>query len=195
MISEHQSLKTKYNKLLNDFNKIEQEKKENSDNNNNLNNICKHKFLLWINDNVQLPKYLQNFIENELNHITLIQYLDEETLKNDIKIKNKIHLKKIMIKINDFKDEQKGFDKYLENKVLLKKYKTEFEKFGILTLKHFENDIETKNDLKKILKLSNDNENKINLIWNEIQNNNLNDVQNINYFDEGNNGNNQSQFV
>ena len=57
----------------------------------------------------------------------------------------------------------------IDHNKLLKNYKDEFEVNGILIMKHFEDDIKSKQDLTKILNTYKKvNENEVNNVWNNI---------------------------
>eukprot|EP01084_Bolivina_argentea_P031875 58978_1 len=130
-------------------------------------NKCKLKFEYWLCNVVNLKQYLSSFEQNEYNDISMIEYFDEDTIKNEIGIKKSVHYKLIMKKINEFKQLQNKFNVVLDNNAQLKQYKQEFEQNGIVTLKDLQTDIQTPQELGKILRIRD--QNKINLLWNIVE--------------------------
>eukprot|EP01084_Bolivina_argentea_P254551 427966_1 len=128
--------------------------------------IFKTKFRDWFCSTVKLEQYLINFEQNQCNDVRMIEFLDDDTIKNDIGINNKLHRKLIMKQANQFKLLQVEFNNIIDGNKYLKKYKHIFQVNGILTLQDLQNDIQTKNILGKMLNIMD--ENKISSIWNVI---------------------------
>eukprot|EP01083_Nonionella_stella_P137732 419046_1 len=85
--------------------------------------ICKLKFRTWLADTVGLKQYLSNFEQSECNDIRMIEFLDENTIKNDIGITNNVHVKLMMKKINEMKQLQLEFSHMVNHNKALKPYK------------------------------------------------------------------------
>ena len=126
-------------------------------------NKLKLRFKEWLFNTVKLKQYLSNFEDSQCNDIRLIEYLDEDTLANDIKINNKLHRKLILKKATIFQQNQKEFTDLLSSNKSLNEYSQIFEDNGILTLQHFKADIHIKSELQTMLKMRSGT--KLNEIW------------------------------
>ena len=124
---------------------------------------CALKFKEWLFDVVKLKQYLTNFEENECNDIRMIEDLDEETIKEDIGIKKKLHCKLILRKAKQFKQGQMEFNNILNSNKELKRYKQIFEDNGILTLQNLHRDVGKILELGKMLKITDEGE--LNVVW------------------------------
>eukprot|EP01084_Bolivina_argentea_P229742 387682_1 len=126
---------------------------------------CKLKFENWLCNIVKLPQYLQSFKKNEYDDIRMIEYLDENTMKNEISIKN-IHCKLLLRKVNEFKASQMVFGRVFDMHESLKDFKQVFELNGILTLQEYKNSIPYKKDLEGLLHVND--KTIIDLMWSAI---------------------------
>ena len=138
--------------------------------NADLGEIFKIKFKHWLFDTVKLKQYLSNFEKNECNDIRMIEFLDENTIRKDIGIKNKLHVKLILKQVTQFKQLQTALSERLKSNDILKQYESVFNSNGILTYRDLQNDIQTEQQLENILKIRN--HEKAKAIWNLL---NLND--------------------
>ena len=123
----------------------------------------KLKFESWLCETVKLGRYLAKFQENECDDVRMIEFLDEETLRNDLDIGNRIHRKLILKKVVDFKRMQAKFNSVLDGDKRLEQYKELLEENGILTMKQFQSEIQTKEQLARMLGIVDGN--KANAIW------------------------------
>eukprot|EP01083_Nonionella_stella_P141244 434785_1 len=128
---------------------------------------CKKKFADWLCNTVKLQQYLPLFEQNEYNDIRMVEFLDEETLQNDIGIGKRLHCKLILKKVSEFRSLQNEFNTLLNHNKGLKQYKQEFEEHGISTLKDLQNDVKSKRELGEMIKLQN--ESKLCLLWDTIR--------------------------
>eukprot|EP01084_Bolivina_argentea_P299722 516666_1 len=156
-----EQLKAQYDENLN---KLKEKKRQENKNDEEYDEeICKSKFRNWLFNTVKLKQYLPNFEQNECNDVRMIEFLDADTLKNDIVIQNKMHCKLILKKVKQFKQLQMEFNGMLSNYKQLKMFQEMFEANGILRWKDLQNDIQTKQQLSKMLKVIN--ENQLDELW------------------------------
>ena len=123
-------------------------------------------FIFSPNDAIFHSFDFDSFKENECCDMDSIELFDDETLRDDIGITNKIHRKKILKKCRQMKEEMDNFKDNLGIPTIL--YKP-LAKYGVVTLSILCNEIKTKNDLKIKYKMTN--ENQCQLLWNIIQQN------------------------
>eukprot|EP01084_Bolivina_argentea_P004113 7785_1 len=161
---ENNRLVYKNNGLMKELINLRNDEKK--ENNMLKNEICKLKFKNWLKNSVKLNQYLINFEQHECADIRMIEFLDEDTINNDIGIKHKLHRKLILKKAKQFKYLQIEFFSMLENNKELSKYKLRFEENGIITFDDLYNDIQTKQQCCKILKIRDNN--TLNKLWNII---------------------------
>eukprot|EP01083_Nonionella_stella_P219881 787167_1 len=119
------------------------------------------KFKQWLFDTVKLKQYLKHFKQNEANDVRMIEFFDEDSLTQDIGIKNRLHCKLVLKKAMQFKQSQMKFNQMLDDKQL-NKYKDVFEARGILRLQDLDN-VKTRKDLGKVLDVVD--EECVNILW------------------------------
>ena len=117
-----------------------EEKKEEAD-------VCRLKFRVWLCEVVKMKQYLSKFEDNECDDVRMIEFLEEDTLHNDIGVSNKLHRKLILKQVGYFKQLQAEFDAWLDGKQL-RQYKQELEANGILTMVDLKMDFASKKALK-----------------------------------------------
>eukprot|EP01083_Nonionella_stella_P175625 612132_1 len=143
------------------------EAKENKDDSDSDDEKCRTKFKEWLSKVVKLRQYLPNFEENECDDIRLIEFFEEEVLKNEIGINKTFHRKLLMKEANEFKRDQAIFSEVLVNNKELERNKQIFQANGILTLRDFRNDIETPRQLGEMLQIMD--EKKVRSFWITLQ--------------------------
>eukprot|EP01083_Nonionella_stella_P065757 172529_1 len=128
--------------------------------------ICKTKFKHWLLDTVKLKRYLTNFEGNEADDVRMIEFLDEQTVAQDIGIRNRLHCKLVLKKAAQFRESQMEFNQMIKNDPLLKEYKDVFEQRGILRLQDLKSDVKTPKDLGNMLGIVD--EERVNVLWTNI---------------------------
>eukprot|EP01084_Bolivina_argentea_P033363 61708_1 len=129
-------------------------------------NVCRVKFDHWLCKVVKLKQYLVNFEEHEYNDITLIEYFDDDVIKNELGINKKLHCKKILRHVEIFKNMTNEFKQWLDVNKCMQQYEQKLILNGIMTLPDLRKDIKTKDDVVKVLEI--ENEMEINKIINII---------------------------
>ena len=89
-------------------------------------------------NDVELPKYLSIFKENDCDDITSLDDFTSDTLKNDLNITNTIHRNKILRYCEIYKKQIRQFNLFLKNNKL-GIYEQIFDKFNIYILKDLKN--------------------------------------------------------
>ena len=97
----------------------------------------------------------------------MIEYFDEDMLKNEIGIKNVIHRKLFLQQCNDLKYEINQFRKWLVDRLQLRRYLTVFEANGLITMSHISKEINAQSDFELKLKIVNRNHQQI--LWQELR--------------------------
>eukprot|EP01083_Nonionella_stella_P069305 184683_1 len=130
--------------------------------------MCALRFEHWLCSVVQLPQYLTLFQQNECNDVRMIEFLDEDTIKNEVGISKMIHCKLIAKAVGEYRQLQTDFSGILDSTKRLKQYKQELAARGIITWNDFQNDICSKHELTRILNIKGDGE--THLLWSECVN-------------------------
>ena len=116
-------------------------------------------FLKFLRD-CRMEKYHDKFVKNECNDFESVQLFDDDLLKQEIGVENKILRKKFLIKCNEINNDMNefrsacGINKFLYDKL---------SKYGIVTLSILCDLINDKQDLKIKYELENDNQ--CDLLW------------------------------
>ena len=115
---------------------------------------------------MRMEKYFDKFKENECCDMDSIELFDDETLKDDIGIKNKIARRKFLKKCRKLKTDMDCFkDDYGIPSIVYER----LAKYGIVTLNVLCEEVQKRNDL--MIKYKMINENQCDLLWNIIQQN------------------------
>ena len=120
-----------------------------------------------------IEKYLDKFKENEMNDIRYVHLLDEDMLKDDIKM-NAIHKKKFMKCVQEYAADYEKFANALDELTLKEKYHKLLENKGIASLWSYYFHIKS---IENILMLVNDKDDGT-LIWNKFKINHEQSVRN-----------------
>ena len=113
---------------------------------------------------MRMEKYLDKFKENDCCDMDSIELFDDDTLKDDIGIKNKIARKKFLKKCRQIKTDMDHFkDNYNIPFVLYER----LAKYGIVTVSILCNEVKDKSHLK--IKFKIENIDQCDLLWNIIQ--------------------------
>merc|ERR1712228_441346 len=96
--------------------------------------VCNVKFERWLCDTVKLGQYLSAFRKSECNDIRMIEFFEEDAIKNEIGISKLFHRKLIMKKAKEFKMAQNAFSKMLAENAEMQMFKEPLESQGIVTL-------------------------------------------------------------
>ena len=114
---------------------------------------------------INMEMYFESFKKYECSDMESISLFDEDTLRDDIKIKKEIlrkkllrHCKDMMRKMNEFKHE-------IESQISPIMYE-QLAQYGIVTKDILFNEVKHKLDSKKKFRIKN--KNQINVIWNII---------------------------
>eukprot|EP01084_Bolivina_argentea_P057779 105542_1 len=124
---------------------------------------CKEEFNRFLASSIPngISKYLQQFQQNEMDDIRYSKVLDDDVLKNEIKMKT-IDRKLFVEKISKYNDDRNSFEKCLESLNMLEKYQTIFENNGIASFWSFHHFIKSMNSLQKLIQ----NDTDANILWN-----------------------------
>lgn len=107
-------------------------------------------FAVWLRDAVQLSQYQGAFEKHEYDSLSLLRDLDEETLRVEVGISKKPHLRKVMRKITEFTElaaflDENGFKGYAEGLT------SQFRIFSLADLKKELNDAESATKLRSVV--------------------------------------------
>eukprot|EP01084_Bolivina_argentea_P114209 203384_1 len=97
-----QNDKQQCNVLQTEIDKLNENKENSNDTmpkNHSHIDLCEQKFEYWLRDIVRLKQYLLIFKQHEYNDITMIEYIDEDVITNELGITNKIHIKLLLRRI------------------------------------------------------------------------------------------------
>merc|ERR1712176_1282065 len=125
------------------------------------------RFKTFIEDRIQMPYLYELFSKQHYDDIRMIEYFDEDMLKNEIGIKNVIHRKLFLQQCNDLKYEINQFRKWLVDRLQLRRYLTVFEANGLITMSHVSKAINAPSDFELKLKIVNRNHQQI--LWQELR--------------------------
>eukprot|EP01084_Bolivina_argentea_P153654 267913_1 len=112
------------------------------------------KFKYWLCNTVKLQKYLSTFIKHEYNDITMIEFIDQDVLKNELKITIPTHTKLLLSHIDQFKSMRYDYHLFIQNKTF-QPFQDILIKNGILTIPDLKKDITTKRSVQKLLNIHN----------------------------------------
>lgn len=114
-----------------------------------------------------MPYLFDLFASQHYDDIRMIEYFDDEMLRNEIGIKNLIHRKLFLQQCADFKFEIKQFKEWLTQRVQLRRYLPTFESAGLITMTDITAAILSQSDFALKLKIVNRNHQAI--LWQELQ--------------------------
>ena len=119
----------------------------------NKDKLCQMEFERFLDASIPkgIDKYLDKFMEKDLNDVRYIRAIDGDILINDIKM-NGIDTKLFMNHVNEYKLDYEKFAKYLDELNLKEKYHKLMVNHGIGTLWSFYYHIKCVEDLQKIIK-------------------------------------------
>ena len=130
-------------------------------------NPVSQRFKIFIDERVQMPYLYELFSKQHYDDIRMIEYFDEDMLKNEIGIKNLIHRKLFLQQCNDLKYEIEQFRKWLVDRLQLRRYLPVFEANGLITMTHIANEINSQSDFELKLKIVNRTHQQV--LWQELQ--------------------------
>ena len=125
------------------------------------------RFKEFIDERVQMPYLYELFSAQHYDDIRMIEYFDEDMLKNEIGIKNLIHRKLFLQQCTDLKYEIEQFRKWLVDRLQLRRYLPVFEANGLITMSHITKEINSQSDFELKLKIVNRNHQQV--LWQELQ--------------------------
>eukprot|EP01083_Nonionella_stella_P069662 185839_1 len=128
--------------------------------------LCRNKFEDWLCNVVRLDRYRTVFQDNGYDDITMIPFMDEDVIQDELGISNKLHCKLILKRIDEFKAMVCEFDAFLDANVALKHYEDNLKERGIITMMHLKEDIQHKKDISRIVGIKQ--KANVQKIWNII---------------------------
>eukprot|EP01084_Bolivina_argentea_P166951 289819_1 len=127
-------------------------------------------FRTWLQDEVGLGTFYNKFEDNQYADVRMIKHMKKESfniiLENEIGM-NAIHKELLFDHIEKFKQQQKSYEDFFDKDRELRKYKSLFDRNGIVRFEDLRCNIKTKDDLKAIFKMD-CKETHIDTIWKEI---------------------------
>ncbi len=93
-----------------------------------------------------MPYLYELFSAQNYDDIRMIEYFDEDMLKNEIGIKHLIHHKLFLQQCNYFKYEIEQFRKWLVDRLQLRRYLPMFEANGLITTNQIAKEINSQSD-------------------------------------------------
>ena len=115
---------------------------------------------------IRMEKYFDKFKQSECCDLESIGLFDDDTLKEDIGIKNKIHRRRILANCKEMKVE---IEKFKNNHGIPLILYERLAKYGIITLSILCNEVKEPTDLKMKFEIAN--ENQCDLLWDVVQQN------------------------
>ena len=150
-------------KLLKKISQLEEKLSENNESKSKESSVGAHEsshemFSNFLEFTVGLPQYMKKFEKVDCADIRMVEHFDDEFFKDTLGIKNPIHLKLFKKYIQQFNNEANNFKKTLikSDKPKLKHYVLKFEKQGVITWSILSEKCKTKNDLKNVFEIENE---------------------------------------
>ena len=110
--------------------------------------ICKSKFEEWLVNIVKLPQYLSAFQDKQLDSNMMIEFLDQETIK-EVNISSIIHQKLILKRAKEYRKQTEFFKQIVSKYDNLYSYESKLYEHGILILSDL-NKVKTLKDVMEI---------------------------------------------